>query len=332
MSRSGARRVAEAPPLEYRLPSTAPMVIKGFRVGILLKKTFHEIGEDRISTLAASAAYNFFFSLFPLLLFLAPVLSLAGHKEETVGWLMSQLTSVLPPTQVDAIRPVLEKVVFSPSAPGLMSIGLLLAAWSGSNVFGTLMGALNAAYDVTETRSWIKQQLIRLLAFALGSVVVVLSTLVFLNGEGIANWVGNALGIGPAFLFAWKVIQFPMASVGLVGLAFITLYFLPNVRQRKGHVLLVAVLTTILWILATLVFRLYVNHFPPNPAYGLIGGVIILLTWMYYTMFVVMIGGELASELHHGTGAIAPDKGDVYFGRIVTGAGPGSASVRRSTS
>jgi len=104
---------------------------------------------------------------------------------------------------------------------------------------------------------------------------------------------------------------------------------LPNVKQRKGHVLVAAVVTTLLWIAATLVFRLYVNHFPPNPAYGLIGGVIILLTWMYYTMFVVLIGGELASELHAGTGAVAPDKGAIYFGRIVSGSGPGSESVRR---
>jgi len=308
------------------------MVIKGFRVGTLLKKTFREIGEDGISTLAASAAYNFFFSLFPLLLFLAPVFSLAGHSEQTVGWLMSQLTSVLPPTQVEAIRPVLEKVVFSESAPGLMSVGLLLAAWSGSNIFGTLMGALNTAYDVRETRSWIKQQLIRLAAFALGSVIVVVSTLVFLNGEGIADWVGNALRLGPAFVLIWKIIQFPIALVGLIALAFATFYLLPNVKQRKGHVLIAAVLTTVLWIVATLIFRLYIAHFPPNPAYGLIGGVIIMLTWMYYTMFVVLVCGELASELHEGTGAIAPNRGEILSGRIVTGSGPGSASVRRSAS
>ena len=238
------------------------MVIKGFRVGTLLKKTFREIGEDGISTLAASAAYNFFFSLFPLLLFLAPVLSLAGNRERTVGWLMSELTTVLPPDQLEAIRPVLEKVVFSPSAPGLMSVGLLLAAWSGSNVFGTLMGGLNTAYDVRESRSWIKQQLIRLATFAVGSVIVVVSTLVFLNGEGIADWLGSALHLGPAFLFAWKVIQFPVATAGLAGLAFTTFYFLPNVKQRKAHVVLAAILTTIFWILATLLFRLYVKHFP----------------------------------------------------------------------
>jgi membrane protein len=305
------------------------MVIKGFRVGPLLKKTVREIGADHVTTLAASAAYNFFFSLFPLLLFLAPLVGLFTDERRIIGWLMSQLTSTLPAAQVAAIRPVLEKVVFSSSAPGLMSIGLVLAAWSGSNVFGTLMGALNTAYDVQETRPWIKQQLIRLGTFVLGGVITVLSTIIFLNGEGVVDWLGRLLHVGGAALFVWKLLQFPLALAGLVALAFATFYLLPNVKQRKSHVLLAAIVTTILWIAATLLFRLYVDHFPPNPAYGIIGGIIVLLTWMYYTMFVILVGGEFASELHHGTGLIAPDKGAIYLGRVVTGSGPGSASVRR---
>jgi membrane protein len=254
---------------------------------------------------------------------------LTGDKERMIGWLMSQLTSVLPQAQLQAIRPILNQIVFSPSAPGLMSVGLLLAAWSGSNIFGTLMGALNDAYDVEETRSWIRQQIVRVVSFVVGGVITIASTIVFLNGEGVANWIGETLHLGPAVIFAWKILQFPLSLAGLVALAFMTFYLLPNVKQRRGHVLAAAVLTTILWVIATLLFRLYVQHFPPNPTYGLIGGVIILLTWMYYTMFVVLIGGELASELHHGTGAIAPDKGAVYFGRVVSGSGPGSASVER---
>jgi membrane protein len=305
------------------------MVIKGIRVGALLKKTIREIGADRLPTLAASAAYNFFFSLFPLLLFLAPLLSLVGNKQQVIGFIMGQLISVVPPDIAPAIRETLEKVVFATNAPGLMSVGLLLAAWSGSNIFGTLMGALNTAYDVEETRSWIKQQLIRLATFALGGIIMSLSTIIFLNGEGITSWLGKMLHLGSFAIIAWTILQFPLAIAGLVGLAFVTFYLLPNVHQRKGHVLLVAIITTFLWIAATLVFRLYIDHFPPNPAYGLIGGVIILLTWMYYTMLVVLIGGELASELHVGTGSIAPDKGAIYIGRIVTGSGPGSPSVER---
>ncbi|HEX7018989.1 MAG TPA: YhjD/YihY/BrkB family envelope integrity protein, partial [Gemmatimonadaceae bacterium] len=156
------------------------MVIGGYRLGPLLKQTWREIGADNVTTLAASGAYNFFFSLFPVLLFLAPLLSLVGNKQEMVAFVMGQLVSVLPPNQLAAIRPILNDVVFSPSAPGLVSVGLVLAAWSGSNIFGTLMGALNTAYDVAETRAWCRQQVIRLLALVVGGLIVLSSTVVVL--------------------------------------------------------------------------------------------------------------------------------------------------------
>src|SRR4051812_6290746 len=293
------------------------MVIGGYSLGPLIKKTVREIGADRLTSLAASAAYNFFFSLFPLLLFLAPLFALVGDKTKMVAFIMGQLTSVLPPAQLQTIRPVLDDIVFAKSAPTLLSIGLLLAAWSGSNVFGTLTGALNQAYDVEETRPWIRQQAIRLATFALMAIIVIATTVIFLGGEDIANRVGTALHLGPAFVTVWKALQFPLAIAGLFALAFVIIYALPNLKQSKAHVVVGALTTTALWIVATLLFRLYVQHFPPNPAYGLIGGVIILLTWMYYTMFVVLLGGELASELHHGTGAVEPRKGAIYFGRVV---------------
>src|SRR3954468_342651 len=304
------------------------MTPRGYSIRPLLKKTAREIGADRVTSLAASAAYNFFFSLFPLLLFLAPMLSLVGNKEAIVNFLMARMTSVLPSDQLSALRPVLANIVFAKNAPGLMSIGALLAAWSGSTVFGSLIGSLNTAYDVEETRSWWKQQAIRLGVFALTAVILILTTIVFLGGEDIANTVGGWLHLGPAFVTIWKVIQFPLALFGLFGLAFVMIYFLPNLKQKKSHAVVGAAVTTVLWLVATLLFRLYIQHFPPNPAYGIIGGIIILLTWMYYTMFVMLVGGELASELHHGTGAIEPRKGAVYFGRVVSEGGPETSAKR----
>jgi uncharacterized BrkB/YihY/UPF0761 family membrane protein len=57
--------------------------------------------------------------------------------------------------------------------------------------------------------------------------------------------------------------------------------------------------------------------------------VIALLSWMYYSMFVLLSGGELASELHHGSGAVDPLKGAVYLGRIVSDSGPGTPSMEK---
>jgi membrane protein len=305
------------------------MTLNGYAIGPLLKKTAREVGEDRVPAMAASAAYNFFFSIFPLILFLVPLMSLIGDESRLIGFLTSQLTSVLPAEQLEAVRPILDDLISADSKPGVMSAGVLLAAWSGSMIFGNLTSALNVAYDVDETRSWWKQQLIRLMMFGLGAVILIASSVVFLGGEDVANWIGRTVGLGDAAVSVWKVVQFPLALAGLALLAFTTYWVLPNVHQRRSHVAIAAVFTTFLWVVATLLFRVYIQHFPPNPAYGFIGAVIVMLGWMYYTMFVLLIGGELASELHHGTAAMAPNRGAIYLGRIVSSGGPGTISSER---
>ena len=90
-------------------------------------------------------------------------------------------------------------------------------------------------------------------------------------------------------------------------------------------------IATLLWLLISIGFKFYVANFTSyNATYGTIGGVIVLLTWMYYSMFVLLVGGELAAELHHGTGAIEPTKGALYYGRIVSDSGPGTPSLTKS--
>jgi membrane protein len=102
------------------------------------------------------------------------------------------------------------------------------------------------------------------------------------------------------------------------------------VKQEWRKALAASTVMTLLWVVATLGFRMYIQYFPPNPTYGLIGGVIILLTWMYYSMFVVLSGGELASELHHGTGKAQAEAGAVYYGRVVSDAPPDASSTQRT--
>jgi membrane protein len=303
------------------------MVIGGYRVGPLLKKTAREIRDDGVTTLAAQTAYYFFFSLFPLFLFLAPMLSLVVDRQTLISVITQRFTGTLPPAAVLPLRLVVENVINTNAAPGLVSLGILFAAWSGSNIFGALTTALNTAYDVEEDRTWIKRQARSLLMVLIGGVVVIGATVVMLGGEDVARWVGTTLALGPVAVKIWDVVQFPAALLFVVALVFLIYWLLPNVRQRKRHALVAAVVAVVLWVVATLLFRLYVQHFPPNPAYGLVGAVMILLTWMYYTMFVVLAAGELASELHHGSGAVEPPKGATYIGRIVSGDEPGSPSL-----
>jgi membrane protein len=306
------------------------MVIRGYNVGTLLQRTGKEILADGIPTLAAQTAYYFFFSLFPLLLFVTPLLSLVGGRDQVMNFALAQLGSLVEGDSIKPIADAIRSAVYAENAPGLMSIGALLAAWSGSNIFGSLMTALNTAYDVEETRRWWKRQLLRLGVFIVAAIIMTLATVTILAGEDIIDRVGMFLGLGHTGRLVWKLIQFPLAFAFLIALGSIIYYFLPNLKQDWRKVLVASTIMTILWAVATLGFRLYLQYFPPNPAYGLIGGVIILLTWMYYSMFVVLSGGELAAELHHGTGKAEAESGAVYHGRIVSDAPPDTSSATRT--
>jgi membrane protein len=295
-------------------------IVRGTNVRTLLVKTGREIMADRVPSLAAQTAYFFFFSLFPLLLFLTPILGFFIEQEVLIVWVQDRLRDTLGAESMELVGEVMQEVVYSPDAPGVMSLGAILAGWAGSNIFGALIDALNVAYDVKERRPFWKRMLVRVGMLLVAGVTVIIATIVMLAGGPIARWIGGTVGMGDEAIRTWVYLQYPIAFLFLVAIAFLVFYILPNVKQRWTNVLVAAVVTTILWIGVTMIFRLYVDNFGNfSRTYGTIGGIIVMLMWMYLSMIVVLSGGELASELHRGTGAVEPRGGVVYHGRLVTG-------------
>jgi membrane protein len=151
-----------------------------------------------------------------------------------------------------------------------------------------------------------------------------------LAGGDIVNAVADRLGIGAFGRLAWTVAQYAIALGLLVGTAWAIYFYLPCARQHKMHALAGAIATTVLWLIVTMAFRFYVQNFGSyNKTYGTIGGVIVLLTWMYLSMVVLLTGGELASELHKGTGAVRTRAGHLYGSYISDGRPTEAASVDR---
>ena len=303
------------------------MIVKGYRVGPLVRATAKEVMSDDIPGLAAQTAYYFFFSLFPLFLFAAPLLGIIGDKQEMIATLMNQLAGTLPGSAIELVRGVVKEVVLAEGAPGLMSIGAALAAWAGSNIFNALIDALNRAYDITETRKWWKKRLLALASVVASGLVLLTATAIMLGGEAMVQWLGDRIGLGDSAVATWSIVQYPIAMLLLIGAAWMVYYFLPNIRQDRRQVLVGAIVATLLWVIVTLIFRAYVVNFGSySKTYGTVGGVIALLTWMYLSMLVLLVGGELNAEIHHGTGALEPRAGAVYAGQVLNG------SLSRSTS
>jgi membrane protein len=294
------------------------MVIKGFHVGRLLKEAGKAIWNDNILTIAAAVAYNFFFSIFPLLLFAAPLLSIVGNKQQLFDWILNQLAGTVPPAAYTMLAGVARDVVFAPNAPGLVSIGAVLTAYSASNIFGSLMGALNIAYHVKhDRRPWWRQRLTQLGMVIVAGGLTSIAAAVMIAGPNIVDVVARYTHLDSLTKWGWMLLQYPLAFAFLVLAFWLMYYILPDFPQHKRQILVGAIVAAALWVIATTVFRLYVIHFTTfNKAYGTIGAVLLLLSWMYYSMVVVLAGGELNAELAKGTGEIAPEPKTEYDKKI----------------
>lgn len=267
----------------------------------VLKRTVKEFNDDNLTDWAAALTYYAVLSLFPGIIVLTSVLALLG--DTTTQELMKYVDQVAPGQAGDVVKSSIEELQKSQNAASLLGVvGLLTALWTASGYLGAFTRACNAVYDVEEGRPFWKLVPLRL-ALTLGSVVLVSLTLgaLVLTG-GVADAIGNAIGLGDTVVTVWDIAKWPVILL-LVSLAFAILYWAaPNVRQpgfrwiSPGSLLAIA-----LWALATVGFAIYVANFASyNKTYGSLGGVIVFLVWLWISNIAVLLGAEFDAELERG--------------------------------
>jgi membrane protein len=280
----------------------------GLGIGQLGKRVWAEMTEDEVLDRSAALAYYFVFALFPMLLVMVAVLGLmAGPGSQIRSELMQYLGRLLPSSASGLVEQVLNQTSQA-SGGGKISFGLLLSLWSASAGVVALMNALNAVYDLKEGRSFIKARAIAIgLTIAL-SVLVISALVLILYGGGIAEWVGNMMHLGGAFTLAWKIVQWPVALLFLVVAFALVYYAAPDVKEQKWHWISPgAFIGVVLWVVASIGFKIYLSYFNNYSAtYGSIGAVIILMLWFYVTGLALLIGGEINAEIEHA----AAEQGD----------------------
>ncbi len=268
--------------------------------GELVKRTVKETQADKGFGLAAQLAYYFFLALFPALLVLialAGVFADAGFVER----LVNMMSGAVPPDVISIIRDQLIRISQGQQG-GILTFGVLAALWSSSAAIVSLIDSLNGAYDVEDSRPWWKQRLVAI-ALTVGiAVFIIASFALVLAGPEIADWLAGRFGLGSAFAWTWKIVQWPIVFV-LVALAFgLVYYFGPDVEQDFVFLTPGSVLATVLWLLGSLAFRFYVMNFASyNETYGAVGGVMVLLLWLYLSGLVVIVGAEMNAEIEHAS-------------------------------
>ena len=268
--------------------------------GDLLKRTVKEVRDDDCLGLAAQLAYYFFLALFPTVLF---VLALASFFPLTnvIDDMVRLLRPIAPPDVLRFLEEQLRQISNGGSG-GILTVGILGALWSSSAAVVAIVDSLNRAYDIEEGRPWWKVRLTAIgLTVALALLVLSSFTLIVV-GPTIAEHLASSLGLGPVFAWAWKILQWPVAfflvstAVGLV------YYFAPDAEQDWLWITPGAVIGTVLWVLVSWAFKVYVANFADyNATYGAVGGVIVLLLWFYISGLAILVGAELNAEIEHAS-------------------------------
>ena len=268
--------------------------------GELLKRTARETQADNGMGLAAELAYYFFLALFPALLFLVALAGLLP-AEDLVARVVNMLSGVAPPDVITIVRDQIVKISQSGSG-GLLTFGVAAALWSSSSAMVALIGALNRAYDVEDSRPWWRQRLTAILLTIGVALFILISITLVVAGPQLAEFVARRAGLGAAFEWAWKVAQWPVVFALVVTAFGLIYYFAPDVEQDYTWITPGSLLAAVLWLISSLGFRFYVVNFGSyNETYGAIGGVMVLLLWLYLSGLVIVIGAELNAEIEHAS-------------------------------
>jgi membrane protein len=263
----------------------------------VLLRTWKEAGDDNVGLLAAGVAFYAFLAFVPLLASAVLTYGLAADPA-TVAKHIGELAQALPREMAAIIADQLEGMTEGgDGAKGLgLLIALALAVYGASKGASAIVTALNIAYEVRETRSFVRLTALALL-MAIGAMLVLILATLAISALG---YVEALLPGAPPFVqTGLRILFWATAAVGVsLGLALVYRYAPSRADAPWRWITPGSAVATLLWLLVSLGFGLYVASLGNyNATYGSLGGVVVFLTWLYLNAFIVLMGAELNSEL-----------------------------------
>jgi membrane protein len=301
----------------------SPWTLGGLSVRQLAARVWDGIGADELPDRAAALSYYFVFALFPTLLFLTTLVGLLPAAG-LVDRLMASARELLPADAASVLARTLEEIQRG-AGGGLLSVGALVALWGASRGMSSIITTLNVVYDVRTPRPWWRRQLVSLALTVAFSLFVLGAQLSLVFGERIGRALASRAGLGDLFGTAWAWGQWPLGLLLLLTAIDLVYHFAPAVRQRWYWITPGSAFAVAAWILTSLGLRLYVGYFGNyNATYGSIGGVILLLLWLYVSGMALLVGGEINSAI----AAAAAERGEEIAALLDGPDGEGAAGPR----
>ena len=248
-----------------------------------------------LSGLAAQLAYFFLLSLFPLLIFMVTLLPYLNLDEAQV---YRFLENYAPGEVYTLIEGTLSDVLQNRNG-GLLSFGIIATIWSASNGMNAIVKSLNRSYGIEETRPFYIVRGLSVIFTILMILLFAVALVLPVFGRQIGSMLFSFFGFEEGFITIWNNIRWTISPL-IIFFVLSALYWLvPNAKLTLKSVLPGAMFSTIGWILTSLAFSFYVSNFANySNTYGSIGGIIVLMLWLYFTGNILLIGGQVNAVMH----------------------------------
>lgn len=279
-------RVGHAPATPQRLTRAEWVAV--------FKRTFKSFLADDCMGLSQQVAYSSLLAFFPAVVALVGLLDLIGAYDA--------LQRFLDPVAPKAVTNLIQTFQHDSSSGGSVIafvVGIFGAVWAASGAMGSIVKAVNRAYERTETRPfWRLRAVAIVLVVATGVATAGMLLLVVLGGT-LGDAIATRAHFGGAFTWLWNIARWPIAFAAVLLFFALVYYLAPNIEHRRWHwVTPGSVVGGVMWIVLGGLFALYTafsNSY--SKTYGALAGGIVLLLWLNYTTWAILFGAELNSEL-----------------------------------
>lgn len=263
---------------------------------VLIRRVWDRFETDDVLTRAAAMSFFMIFALFPAFLLLVALVQLLPQVD-VHDRLLAYPRQLLPPEAAVLVERTLGQLREGASTP-LLSLGAAAALWAASSGMVSVIDALNVAFRVREPRPWWRRRLVAVTLTMGLTVFMVIGLLLVVFGGWLGRAVAAIVGFGSLVARAWPWLH-GLAVIGCVTLGVALVYGLAPAQALSWRRLAPgAAFAVLAWLIASLGLRLYVVHFQSyNTTYGSIGGVILLMLWLFLSNAALLVGAEIDSVI-----------------------------------
>nr|WP_295604864.1 YihY/virulence factor BrkB family protein [uncultured Terrisporobacter sp.] len=249
-----------------------------------------------INSKAAEISFYLLLSLFPFLIFTislvvyTPLIKLSKY--------IFVLDKMLPNSIFKIVSALTQSAIDNRSFNFLI-LSFILAMYTMSRAVLCLIRGMNKSYNIRETRPYFEVLFISLVFVIMLLVLIFISMIFLVFGENLGSFLFNLIGLDQYFMYIWNLCRYIIGIVTVIIILMNLYRFTPNKKLTFKEVMPGAVVSTFCWIIASFCYSFYSSNFARyDIIYGSLGGIIVLMTWVYLSSWTILIGCEINARLY----------------------------------